>query len=1330
MDEQKDQDASVSGGDLGESTVIVSEHVDGGSETPVESVAKIGQIEGPNDVRASSGGDNIMVEVVSSNVLVDGVWGSDNGDRIAGDENLNDKEIHGCGGGSVEAGVERDLRSLSGGDDAVGDSGTREVVVSVSEVSSGHGLKMVVGRPLSEERAAGESVERNMQVIGGEVGGSMVDETSSHENGVWNDEDQNRGIGSMVEGSTVEVGSMSGETHVDHMEENVVAAREEGVERGCEAQDCGVENVVGSSMMASGSSIEETQEVVEEKVARKSENAVEKEQHKGAERRRETEAGGEDAHKDAEQQNLGILDGEEQTVAVGFSAVVECSSMQTQAVKEAEVLVNEEALNHKVDAPGLNTMDRITSSSEEKQIPIAETDNGGARKDSVITAHSKSLDEQNPTAEVAEMDRGEFMCSTIEDLPSFCQPTSAENHYNVCADAPSFCQPIQVVGSEGAAMDKKVHPHSENHQKGNVYDVARVDSSIQQPMEIDEQVTNTELDGMLSCSGNVQNFRDETMSMDTELDTEVTGKVGEIPLINNHEALNSNSEVWIPAENDQQVKLEERSNKSGMVVEQEVNEAEQVRSDVGHGTEVQEQPKMVGGEVVAVNDKVPSNLIVELPHSTDLDGTQSCLENEGEIAPKDSEEVLDSKVECPRTAEGDKIAAVGFSEIDSTVGQEMEVEEQVIDAERGGREMEVEEQDSDIEQPESNEDKFVKRAIIRAGSLVKSHQTSYQLPLEDEGEFYVSDLVWGKVRSHPWWPGQIYDPSDASEKAMKYHKKDCFLVAYFGDRTFAWVDASQLKPFYSHFSQVEKQSNSEVFQNAVSCALEEVCRRVELGLACRCIPKDAYDEIRLQVVENAGIRQETSVREGVDRSTSAESFQPDKLVKYMKALAQSPSGGADRLDLVIAKAQLLSFYRLKGYCQLPEFQICGGLVENGVDTSHFADKMHAAPVNKDDEHNYPGQGTSETQKSPCHIRKHNLKDSTYPRKKERSLSELMSGSLDSLDDDEFESDGKAGSRLVSPSSCKKRKVVDFVGDESSQDGRKTISLAKVSLSTQNIPKPSFKIGECIRRVASQMTGSPSILKSNSERLQKLDGDVSDVSFENVEDAEGKRTILPADYSSVVDLMSQLHLTARDPMKGYRQAPKGKKPSHSIGGSPETFEFEDMSDTYWTDRVIQNGAEEEQPSAPASTGRNSRGYQIVPVDLKPAQKSRRSYSRKQYSNGNHDVAPPKPPGYVDENSPAELIMNFAEVDTIPSETNLNKMFRRFGPLKESETEIDRETSRARVVFKRCSDAEVAHSSAAKFNIFGPMVVNYQLSYSISEPFKASPMVTSLGEEYAS
>jgi hypothetical protein len=42
----------------------------------------------------------------------------------------------------------------------------------------------------------------------------------------------------------------------------------------------------------------------------------------------------------------------------------------------------------------------------------------------------------------------------------------------------------------------------------------------------------------------------------------------------------------------------------------------------------------------------------------------------------------------------------------------------------------------------------------------------------------------------------------------------------------------------------------------------------------------------------------------------------------------------------------------------------------------------------------------------------------------------------------------------------------------------------------------------------------------------------------------------------------------------------------------------------------------------------------------------------------------------------------------------------------------------VVFKKSVDAEVAFSSAKKFNIFGSVLVNYQLNYTPSALFKAS------------
>ncbi|KAK0593065.1 hypothetical protein LWI29_030219 [Acer saccharum] len=1167
MDEDTDMDVSVAKSNLVESTVNVSEHVVGESETRV----------GP-----------MVEEIVCSHVSVDdGECTNDGGGE--GEGNSNNEEIHGRGGlGEVE--LERDLRGEDGGNDVVADPGSRETDVSGGgEASLDSGFGTAGGGPSVEEKAGRESADRE------NGGGDVVDEMPKRDDGVLNDGVHNGGIETRIEGSTAVLGSTDGETEVS-MEDTAVITSEEGLEGGLvkeeeesasekdgsmggEAQNHEAENGLRSSTVVLGAPDGKTQtHVVEE--ATENQNASGKELVKGAEQGRETDDGEEDAHQDMQEvvmesenasgkelvksaepnretdahQDIGVSDDKIrnpgiETAGEGTDAGEEDAHQDVdmkEVILESEnasgkELVKSAEPNRETDAGGEDAHQDIGVSDDKIRNPgieTAVTGSSGLVQDSSVQTLVVEEAAAVVREEVLNVKDDDLGNNNVEGLASISDDKQIPTA-NTVEDATSSCQPTQVVGDEVAAMDTKVHPNSKNNKQlkpegcmnqGTAHDVALVDSNKEKAMEIDEQVS----------------------------------------------------------------------------LEQQVNDIEQVCSDGRQQIEVQKiggstdnhrsdlvstgQPtdEVVEGEVTAVDDKVPADPTVKSCSGNDQSlkaevfgrnaEIDSRVMNGGETALQASEE----KVEGLGSA-GDKTASVN-----STVGQDMLIEEQVIDAEQdgsdGGQEMEVEEQDNDTEQPETTEDKFGKPTIMKVGSSVKSHEVSY-LPLEDEDEFKVSDLVWGKVRSHPWWPGQIYDPSDASEKAMKYHKKDCFLVAYFGDRTFAWVDASLLKPFYSHFSQVEKQSNSEVFQNAVNCALEEVSRRIELGLVCSCIPNDTYDDIKFQIVENTGIRQESSMRDGTGDSVGTNSFQPDKLVEYMKALAQSPSDGADRLELVIAKAQLLSFYRLKGYCELPEYQMFGGLAENSEDYANL--------ISKDDEHISSAKKNLESQRSSHSKRKHNLRDCTYPSKKEKSMSELMS--FDSLDDEEFGYEEKATSKLVSPSS-KKRKAVDSVGDDSLQDGRKTISLAKVSITTPQVPKPSFKIGECIRRAASQMAGSPSILKSNSERFQKFDVDGSD---ENFEDAEGKRTVLPTDYSSLDGLLSQLHLAARDPMKGFsflntitsffsdfrnsislsrhsvdKAGGKRKKSSHA-SGTPETFEFEDMNDTYWTDRVIQNGAEEEQ-----------------------------------------------------------------------------------------------------------------------------------------------------------
>ncbi|XP_061363095.1 PWWP domain-containing protein 3-like [Gastrolobium bilobum] len=775
-----------------------------------------------------------------------------------------------------------------------------------------------------------------------------------------------------------------------------------------------------------------------------------------------------------------------------------------------------------------------------------------------------------------------------------------------------------------------------------------------------------------------------------------------------------------------------------------------------------EQCSLHKGIEIEVEDRNESDKTNIMNHTAEIKGTLISLGSEKNL---DASEISMIVEEDTQISDQGYVAQMGAGKEkfpdESNTRQNDEVQPCVSGqvASNGGQDIEVEELNK-ADQRKITDGKVIKHLYMKPGSSEICHR--YSLPKEKEGKFSVSDMVWGKVRSHPWWPGQIFHPSDSSEKAMKHYKKDCYLLAYFGDRTFAWNEASQLKSFRTHFSSIVKQSASESFQNSVDCALDEITRRVEFGLACFCIPKDTYDTIQFQTVENAGIRPDITLRHGVDESLNASSFSPDKLIEYLKILSEFPTGGFDRLELVIAKAQLLAFYRFKGYSCLPELQYYGGF-DNDTDTiSYDGEKKlsevteHATPIIKKD--GAAGTGNLKSQSNSRHKRKHNLKDTVHPTKKERRMSDLMGGTPDSPGDD-YWYDEKVTDDLVSPGHSKKRRTIDQYADDSGmQDGRKTISLAKVS----NTSKPSFKIGDCIRRVASQLTGTPSTLKCSGDRSQKTDGSTdgfsgngSDDLFRDFEEAQRLSVTVPTEYSSLDDLLYSLQLVAQEPLGDYsflngivsffsdfrnsvivadesvkeifrmdKVGAKRKKPP--IAGSPETFEFEDMSDTYWTDRVIDNGSEE-QPAQPPRKNRK-KDSQLVPAEPgKPVQVNRRSYTRKQYSDSINAEAPEKPSGYIDENSPAELVMNFAELDSVPSETSLNKMFRRFGPLKESETEVDRVSSRARVVFKKCADAEVACSSAKKFNIFGGILVNYQLNYTPSALFKASSVTTTQDQE---
>ncbi|PPD91411.1 hypothetical protein GOBAR_DD11645 [Gossypium barbadense] len=604
---------------------------------------------------------------------------------------------------------------------------------------------------------------------------------------------------------------------------------------------------------------------------------------------------------------------------------------------------------------------------------------------------------------------------------------------------------------------------------------------------------------------------------------------------------------------------------------------------------------------------------------------------------------------------------------------------------------------------------------------------------EDEGvkpeepEFCVSDLVWGKVRSHPWWPGQIFDYSDASSKAKKYFKKGCYLIAYYGDQTFAWNEESRIKPFRPHFSRMEKQNNMEEFHNAVDCALDKVSRRVEFGLACSCISKEAYAEIKTEIIVNAGIREESSRRVGGDRFSTAASFDPSELVETMKALALSPLySEVDRLQFTTSQAQLLAFHRWKGYSQLPEFLNLGGLLETDAEIPLFEEMKTEVPSSKVEKEMPENQ--DKIPAGPC--------------KKEKSLSEFLAERRLSLQKVKRKLNNNAGDKLTSSSPVKKLKAVDTLHDDSASKLNKSyVSPGSGDKSLQS--KQTFRVGASILRVASLLNGST----VSSPLFKHCDGKSQKSAVNNKKKGKSMSGKSPGkvsrtDASSPTGIHSQLCSAATDPLKGYNLLTPivsfFTELRNSIATDLNCFEMSEQSSDQGTDDITR-----EKSTGSKVTGRSElasikdsscsdRIIRCLPEEQSPVDKDNETSEVSPntqltvQASVNTDSEPKhtvegeilgtetekqqiadSDESFTKDQTPTALILNFSDIDSVPSVEDLNKTFSHYGPLVSPGAEVFKKSTRAKVVFKRRADAETAFSSSGKYSIFGPSLVSYRL-----------------------
>ncbi|XP_061363201.1 PWWP domain-containing protein 6-like [Gastrolobium bilobum] len=192
--------------------------------------------------------------------------------------------------------------------------------------------------------------------------------------------------------------------------------------------------------------------------------------------------------------------------------------------------------------------------------------------------------------------------------------------------------------------------------------------------------------------------------------------------------------------------------------------------------------------------------------------------------------------------------------------------------------------------------------------------------LSDEGyEFSIGDFVWGKIKSHDWWPGRVYEPSDASDFALRLKQNDRLLVVYFGEGTFAWCHPSQLKPFEENFDGMVKQNSSRAFVNAVQEAVNEIGRLLNMKLSHSFVSKITSSEFTPPLSKNSGIKEGVLVPENGIERLSAVPIASAELLSLVKQFAQTIAI-ASILELEILKAHLSAFYLSRGGYKLAVYE--------------------------------------------------------------------------------------------------------------------------------------------------------------------------------------------------------------------------------------------------------------------------------------------------------------------------------------------------------------------------------------------------------------------------
>ncbi|KAL6518827.1 hypothetical protein OROHE_017580 [Orobanche hederae] len=645
--------------------------------------------------------------------------------------------------------------------------------------------------------------------------------------------------------------------------------------------------------------------------------------------------------------------------------------------------------------------------------------------------------------------------------------------------------------------------------------------------------------------------------------------------------------------------------------------------------------------------------------------------------------------------------------------------------------------------------------------------------VKDFNDVYrVGDFVWGKIKSHPWWPGQIYDSKDASEFALKHSQEGRLLVAYFGDGSCSWSLPSQLVPFVDNFKLMSTDGSSKSFLNAIQSAVTDIGRLVEDTITCKCIPLDKREGLARHLVSNAGIKKGVLVPDVDIRWLSVPNYQPsqilEKLMNYAKAVPVECL-----LELALLRSWISAFYRAKGGgYRLPVYRepvYIEGLEDKNETVSAATDDF-SVPIE------VPILGPREEGcfSSPAVKSQASSDDKIYHRRKQKSVAELMredngrvklrSQKRGRVREEERES-GKSSSaqkrrkidtgELVGCSKGKmgrkrKREVSEspeittekISGAEETGDGMKkvflsgkrkeieiavgenTFSEAKEGLETINTPRgrkkskylspPYTDIIWRTGNLGSKMKSKPDESESDSasdEELPIVQLKSPDTTAQTVENIK-KLTFSASDVATQVnELLSEVKFAAVNPL--YLSKKGSLDTVWAFVSALRSATYLHGADFKIYEKSKTDGKKRKSLKNKKDDVAQEKAVSAddtkTPKGIKKTEGKKPDKSKSRKSSEfSHGAR--KEAEKLERNVSTCLILTFTPGFPLPLREDIMRLYGKFGSLNEKETNVLTESHSVRIVYLKESDAEAAFESSVTESPFGIENVNYWLQHS--------------------